>query len=125
MREYTELDKEFCELYLNGKTYYEIAKKFNLAPAIIRRRLIKNNIYKIPDKKTKNAIIHLSQDNEYINIYESGVAAARKLNLSSSMISSVKSGKRKMQDNSYFKSYKDFNEEEQEKIKEKFQEYFK
>lgn len=37
------------------------------------------------------------------------------------MISSVKSGKRKMQDNSYFKSYKDFNEEEQEK----FQEYFK
>ena len=43
----------------------------------------------------------------------------------SSMISSVKSGKRKMKDNSYFKSYKDFNEEEQEKIKEKFQEYFK
>ena len=41
------------------------------------------------------------------------------------MISSVKSGRRKMQDNSYFKSYKDFNEEEQERIKENFQEYFK
>ena len=124
MREYTKLDKEFCELYLNGKTYYEIAKKFNLAPAIIRRRLIKNNIYKIPDKKTKNAIIHLSQDNEYINIYESGVAAGRELNLSSSMISSVKNGNRKMKDNSYFKSYKDFNKEEQQIIQEKFKEYF-
>ena len=41
------------------------------------------------------------------------------------MISSVKSGRRKMQDNSCFKYYKDFNEEEQEKIKKKFQEYFK
>ena len=30
-----------------------------------------------------------------------------------------------MRDNSYFKYYKDFNKEEQEKIKEKFQEYFK
>lgn len=50
-------------------------------------------------------------------ISESGADAAKKLNLSSSMISSVKSGRRKMRDNSYFKYYKDFNKEEQERDK--------
>lgn len=41
------------------------------------------------------------------------------------MVSLVKTGKRKMQDGSYFKAYKDFNEEEQTAIREKFKEYFK
>lgn len=86
---------------------------------------IKVKIKYIPARLNEVFCPHLSEDDNYINIYESGADAAKKLNLSSSMISSVKSGRRKMRDNSYFKYYKDFNKEEQEKIKEKFQEYFK
>ena len=124
-KNHTDKEKEFCEKYKNGITYYAIAKEYDIEPNAVKYYLVKNNLYKTPNKKLQNAIIHLSENGNYINIYESGADAARKLNLSSSMISSVKSGRRKMQDNSYFKSYKDFNKEEQERIKENFQEYFK
>lgn len=121
---HADKEQEFCEKYKNGMTYYAIAKEYGIEPNAVKYYLIKNNIYEAPNKKLKNAIIHLSQDNEYINIYQSGAAAAKELNLSSSMISSIKNGNRKMKDNSYFKSYKDFSEEEQQIIQEKFKEYF-
>lgn len=123
IRDYSDIDKTLCDLYLNGKSYYAIAKEFNLPPANVRRRLIKNNIYKVPDKKIKNAIVQIKND-EYIQIYESGAEAGRQLGLSSSMISSVKSGNRKMKDGSTFKMYKDLTEEEQILVKEKFIDYF-
>lgn len=88
-------EKEFCEKYKNDMTYYAIAKEYNIEPNAVKYYLIKNNLYQAPNKKIQNAIIHLSENNDYINIYISGSEAARKLNLSASMISSVISGRRK------------------------------
>lgn len=121
---HTNKEQEFCEKYKSGMTYYAIAKEYKIEPNVVKYYLIKNNLYTPPNKKTKNAIIHLSKNNEYLNIYCSGADAGKALNLSSSMISSVKNGHKKMKDDSYFKSYKDFNNEEQKILQEKFKEYF-
>ena len=98
---------------------------YGIEPNAVKYYLIKNNIYKPENKKTKNAIIHISSNQEYINIYESGASAEKALGISPSMISCVKNGTKKMKDNSYFKSYKDLKKEEQQIIKEKFKDYFK
>lgn len=122
---HTNKENDFCEKYKQGMTYYTIAKEYGIEPNAVKYYLIKNNIYKSENKKTKNAIIHISSNQEYINIYESGVSAGKALGISPSMISCVKNGTKKMKDNSYFKSYKDLKKEEQQIIKEKFKDYFK
>lgn len=121
---HTDKEQEFCEKYKQGMTYYAIAKEYGVEPNAVKYYLIKNNLYIPPNKKIKNAIVHIAQNGEYINIYESGAAAGRALNLSSAMISCVKTGNRKMKDSSYFRSYKDFNVEEQQQIQNIFIEYF-
>lgn len=50
-------------------TYYAIAKEYGIEPSAVKYYLIKNDLYQTPNKKLRNAIIHLSKDNEYINIY--------------------------------------------------------
>lgn len=120
---HTDKEKIFCELYLQGKTYYTIAKEYNVNPNVVKHYLIKNNIYNAPNKKLKNTIVQI-KDNEYINIYQSLTEAGKQLGLSTSMLSCIKNGIRKMKDNSTFKAYKDLSKEEQNIVKEKFNNYF-
>lgn len=40
-------EKEFCEMYLSGMTYYAIAKSFNIEPNAVKYYLIKNRLYKL------------------------------------------------------------------------------
>ena len=39
-------EKEFCEMYLSGMTYYAIAKSFGIEPNAVKHYLIKNGLYK-------------------------------------------------------------------------------
>lgn len=39
-------EKEFCELFQKGMTYYAIAKIYNMEPNAVKYYLIKNNLYK-------------------------------------------------------------------------------
>lgn len=38
-------EKTFCKMFLEGKSYYSIAKHFNIEPSVVRYYLLKNNIY--------------------------------------------------------------------------------
>jgi DNA-binding CsgD family transcriptional regulator len=43
---HTFYEKEFCDLYKKGMTYYAIAKQFGIEPNAVKYYLIKNNLYK-------------------------------------------------------------------------------
>lgn len=119
-------DKEqiFCQLYLEGQTYYQIAKHFNIEPNAVKYYLVKNNIYKSTNNsKTKNAVVQYEKD-EPINIYISGSEASRKLNISNSGISQVCNGKQKNAGGYIWKRYKDLTIDEKNEIQNKFSKYF-
>ena len=44
--DYTSKEKEFCDLFKTGMTYYSIAKYFDIEPNVVKYYLIKNNLYK-------------------------------------------------------------------------------
>lgn len=43
-------EREFCEMYLSGMTYYAIAKNFGIEPNAVKYYLIKNGLYKLNKK---------------------------------------------------------------------------
>lgn len=45
-KDHTDKEQMFCDMYLEGMTYYAIAKKFNIEPNAVKYYLKKNNIYK-------------------------------------------------------------------------------
>ena len=122
---HTTLEKSFCQAYLGGKTYYQIAKDFSVEPAAVKYYLIKNNIYNPIPRILKNCVLQ-KQDNLYINIFKSGQEAANALGLSSSSsISQVCSGKRKTAAGYEWVKYDSLDAEEQEIIRNLFQTFFK
>ncbi|MBQ8626407.1 MAG: hypothetical protein IJ419_09645 [Agathobacter sp.] len=84
---HTDSEDAFCRLYLDGKSYYEIAKQFGVEPAAVRYYLIKRGIYKTPSKY-KNAIVVVDRaSGNSISCYLSMEQAAKQLGASSSYIS--------------------------------------
>lgn len=119
-----ENEQKFCEMYRNNMSYYAIAKLFKIEPAAVKYYLVKNKIYHPQNDKIKNTIIHVSENGDYIDIYNSISEAAKKLKLSTSTISNVKANKRKMKDGSHFIVYKELDHQTQKTIQEKFKNYF-
>lgn len=44
---HTDKEREFCNLFKEGMTYYSIAKKFGVEPNVVKYYLIKNKLYQI------------------------------------------------------------------------------
>lgn len=125
-KNHTDKEQIFCEMYLNGKGYYQIAKEFNVNPSAVRHYLIKNNIYVFQNNsKTKNAVIAYSLDDKPCQIYISGTAAGKETGIAPSGISNVISGKRTQAGGYKWKKYKNLTEEEQIEIQTIFSNYFK
>lgn len=114
-------EKQCCDLYLQGRSYYSIAKQFSIEPSIVRYYLIKNNIYNGIDK-TKNIII---QYNHGIanNIFKSMAEASKYFNISISYICQICNNKTN-NEKLYFKKFKNLSKEEQVIIKNQFQDFF-
>lgn len=124
-KNHTDKEQIFCEMYLNGKSYYQIAKEFNVDPSVVRHYLIKNNIYiSQNNSKIKNAVIAYTLDEKPYQIYVSGAAASKELGIIASGISNVISGRRLQSGGYKWKKYKNLTEEEQIKIQTIFPEYF-
>ena len=122
---HTSLEKEFCEAYLKGETYYQIAKRYSIEPAAVKYYLVKNNLYKATSVVLRNAVIQRDQG-QYINIFKSGSDAAQAMNLASgAAISQACSGKRKTAAGYEWIKYSSLSCEEQLKVKEKFKDFFK
>lgn len=91
---HTALEETFCELYLKGYSYYQIAKQFHVDPAVVRHYLRKRNIYVLPDEN-RNAIVVVGKDNgSYLYFFKSMQEAAQQLNFSNSYISMCVNGKK-------------------------------
>lgn len=123
--DYRKYEKEFCEEYLKGENYYQIAKKKNIEPNVVKYYLIKNNIYKKPNLKLKFAIIQIDKNtNQFINIFPSIAEAGRQLKITPSGISAVLNNRRQSAGGYKWKKLSTFSEEEIEQIKLQFKEYF-
>lgn len=117
-------EKQICDLYKNGETYYAIAKKMNIEPSVAKYYLVKNGLYvSKANDKTKNAVIQF-QDGHPRNIYISMSDAARQLNICVSAICLVCSGKRRSCKNSQWKKFLDLSKDEQKDIRNKFTDFF-
>lgn len=122
---HTDKEQIFCELYNQGETYYQIAKRFNIEPNAVKYYLIKNNIYKSQkNNKTKNAVVQYNKENIPINIYISAAQAGRQNNINNTGISQCCSKTRSQAGGYYWKKFKNLSQEEQELLKIKFKQYF-
>lgn len=122
---HTSNEEIFCEMYKNGKSYYQIAKEFGIEANAVKYYLIKNNIYVSQNgSKTKNAVIACSLDGEPIQIYPSAVQASKELGVTPTGISNVINGRRKTAGGYTWRKYALMSKEGQKKIQELFSEYF-
>lgn len=79
---HTDLESTFCKMYLEGISYYHIAKQCNVSPNVVKYYLVKRGIYKSKYKdRTKHALICYS-DGVPICIYLSASAASSALGIS-------------------------------------------
>lgn len=122
-KNHTSLEKEFCKLYLEGKTYYQIAQIYNIEPNAVKYYLQKNKIYHAPSKY-KNTILQI-KENKIVNIFISIKDASEKTGINSTGISMVASGKRKSSGGFQWKKMTEYSEEEQNNIINNFKEFFK
>ena len=121
---HTSLEKEFCEDYLKGDTYYQIAKRYSVEPTVVKYYLVKNNLYKATSAILRNAVIQKDKE-QYINIFKSGSDAAKAMNLASgATISQACSGKRKTAGGYEWIKYNSLSCEKKLKVKEKFKKFF-
>lgn len=121
-KNHTKKEEIFCQLYKEGQTYYQIAKKFNIEPNAVKYYLIKNNLYK-HNNNNNNTVIQYKNNNA-INIFASGAEASRQLGISNSSISNVCFGRSKSAGGYNWKKYKNLSIEEQQEIQNQFIEYF-
>ena len=118
----------FCQEYLKGKSYYFIAKEYNIEPNAIKYYLIKNNIYHYQTKEDillKNAVVQYDKNNNLLKVHTSALKASKSLGFnSSSAISQVCSGKRKYAYGFVWKKYIDLDRNMQNKIVSNKEKYF-
>ena len=72
--DHTELEEEFIELYKQGNTYYNIAKRFGVEPNAVRYYLIKNNLYKIGEEREKPKGKNVELEDQFLKLYKQGLS---------------------------------------------------
>lgn len=113
-----DLEFDICNLYKEGMPYYQIAKKYNIEPGVVRYYLIKNNLY-ISQKNNpfKNMLILFDENNNITKIFKDLNDASQYFNKCHSFICAVASNRKKMKNNIILKKYKQLSTEEQNIIK--------
>ena len=116
----------FCDMYLKGISYYQIAKQFNVEPSVVRYYLVKNRIYKSQNNNiVKNAVVAYDLTNKPIKIYKNATEAGQTTETTISAISNCIAGRRKTANNLIWKKYSKLSEEEKTNIQKNFKEFFK
>lgn len=126
-RDLRHLRDTICKMYIDGISYYQIAKMLDIDCGTVRYYLINEGLYKSnKNSKTKNAVIQIDKNTGcYLNIFQNALMASKCLGGGcSSGITSVCGGYQKSAFGYKWKKFSKLSIEEQEKIKQQFKEYF-